>query len=186
MSDNTEKNHTIFKVTNILCALVISFLITGCSFFSTSKSTPSETKSESELKISLVASAEINKSKNQLPSPLNVFVYAVKSKQSFLSTDYLTYLYKNKPNPENEMLIFEYIIRPGETKTIDYKINSDFPYIGVIAAYKDINNAKWSAVYPLSDLRGATWTEKYILFTGPEHEIKVLFSNSVVSIKENG
>lgn len=80
MSDNTEKNHTIFKVTNILCALVISFLITGCSFFSTSKSTPSEAKSASELKISLVASAEINKSKNQLPSPLNIFVYAVKSK----------------------------------------------------------------------------------------------------------
>lgn len=92
MSDNTEKNHTLFKVTNILCALVISFLITGCSFFSTSKSTPSEAKSASELKISLVASAEINKSKNQLPSPLNIFVYAVKSKQSFLSTDYLTYL----------------------------------------------------------------------------------------------
>lgn len=186
MSNNTERKYTLFKVVNILCVLVISFLITGCSFFSTSKSTSSEDKSASELKISLVASAEINKNKNHLPSPLNVFVYAVKSKQSFLSTDYLTYLYKNKPNPENEMLILEYIIRPGETKIIDYKINSEFPYVGVIAAYKDISNAKWSAVYPLSNLRGATWTEKYILFTEPEHEIKVLFSNSVVSIKENG
>ncbi|WP_413484455.1 type VI secretion system lipoprotein TssJ [Morganella psychrotolerans] len=186
MSFNTVMKHTDFKVANILCVLVISLLLTGCSILNFARSTPSEAKSASELKITLVASAEINKSKNRLPSPLNIFVYAVKSKQSFLSTDYLTYLYKNKPNPENEMLILEYIIRPGETKVIDYKINSDYPYIGIISAYKDISNAKWSTVYSLDNLRGATWTEKYILFTEPEHEIKVLFSNSVVSIKENG
>ncbi len=167
------------KFISTLLGLFFVFILMGCS----NQAKKNDISQLKPIKINLIAEHSVNKNQDKKPSPLNVFVYAVKTEQQFLNTDYMTYFYKKANNTDNIKLIEEYVLKPGETKTIDYKIDPDYPYIGAVAAYRDISNAKWNAIFSLLEIKGPTWYQRYLLIPAAENGIDILFSDLVVSIK---
>lgn len=54
--------------------------------------------------------------------------------------------------------VFDGIMLPNETKTIELTLNSGVTAIGVVAAYREIEQAEWNAVFsPLPKKRVQPW-----------------------------
>ena len=43
----------------------------------------------------------------------------------------------------------EFVLSPGETKTFAKTLAADTRFLGVIAAYRDVEHAKWRSVVPI-------------------------------------
>ena len=93
------------------------------------------------------ASQQINPSASRRPSPLLVRVYELKSVAAFNSADFMSLYQADQAALSADLLAKEeFVLEPGETKTFAKKLAADTRFIGVVAAYRDLNHAKWRTV----------------------------------------
>jgi type VI secretion system protein VasD len=85
------------------------------------------------------------------PSPVVVRVYELKSLAAFNGADFFS-LYEKEQETLGADLIGreEYHLRPGETRPYQRQLQPDTKFIGVVAAFRDIETARWrqSAAVP--------------------------------------
>jgi type VI secretion system protein VasD len=93
------------------------------------------------------ASAEVNPSASNRPSPLLVRIYELKSAAGFNSADFMSLYQRDQAQLAADMIAKEeFVLAPGETKTFAKTLAPDTRFIGVVAAYRDIEHAKWRSV----------------------------------------
>ncbi len=93
------------------------------------------------------ASPQINPSASRRPSPLLVRIYELKSVATFNSADFMSLYQGDQAALSADMLAKEeFVLEPGETKTFAKTLAPDTRFIGVVAAYRDLNHAKWRSV----------------------------------------
>jgi type VI secretion system protein VasD len=113
-----------------------------------------------QTKLDLTLNADINQNSNNKgqPSPLMVRVYELKSEALFEATDFFT-LQSNDTNilAADILLREEFLMRPGESRNIRRKSNPETIAIGVIAAYQDLGQSVWRAVYKMPPAPEAVW-----------------------------
>ncbi|WP_241495983.1 type VI secretion system lipoprotein TssJ [Paraburkholderia monticola] len=105
------------------------------------------------VKISVVVHASANPDSSGRPSPVLVRVYELKSTAAFDSADFFTLYGKDQAtlgadlNARNEFLL-----RPGESRSVELTVQQGTKFIGVVAAYRDIERTRWraTAVVPLN------------------------------------
>ena len=100
---------------------------------------------------SVKASADLNPSVNQRPSPLNIRVYELRSDAAFNQADFMA-LYQSEQTVLGPDLVLrdEFTLQPGETRPIVLKVlNADTRFIAVFAAYRNLERARWRAVVPV-------------------------------------
>jgi type VI secretion system protein VasD len=96
------------------------------------------------------ASAEVNPSASNRPSPLLVRIYELKSAASFNAADFMSLYQRDQAQLAADMIAKEeYVLAPGETKTFAKTLAPDTRFIGVVAAYRDVEHAKWRSVVPV-------------------------------------
>jgi type VI secretion system protein VasD len=117
-----------------------------------------EVKEQTKLQLSIEAAGDVNPDSSLRPSPIKVRIYELKDAGSFSEADYFSLDTSDKVTLAADMLAKdEFILRPGESRTIERKSNVQTTAIGILAGYRDLPNATWRAVYKLKEAPAASW-----------------------------
>jgi len=120
--------------------LIVGF--TGCS------GGPSTIK----IKGNIETAPDVNPGPAGRPSPVVVRVYQLRSPGPFLNAGFFD-LYDNANATLGQNLIIweEFELQPGEAREYNTKFDIDTKYVGVIAAYRDLENSRWRELVTLPD-----------------------------------
>lgn len=130
--DRRARRHAIAA-----CGLLAAALLTGCA------SKPVVTP----VALTLAAGADVNPDARGRASPLTVRVYALKTPGAFESADFFSLFEKDQATLGAEMILREEaLLRPGERKQLTLTLPADAKAIGVMAAYRDLDRARWREV----------------------------------------
>jgi type VI secretion system protein VasD len=85
------------------------------------------------------------------PSPVLLRLYELKAPANFDQADFFS-LYQQAQDVLGADLLArdEFLLRPGETRTLERVVEPDARYLGLLAAYRDLDHALWHAVIPLT------------------------------------
>jgi len=101
--------------------------------------------------VTLTAGPDANPDARGRASPLTVRVYALKSPGPFEGADFFSLFEKDQATLGAELVQREEVLlRPGETKKLDFNLPPDAKSIGVMAAFRDLDRARWREVRPVT------------------------------------
>ncbi|MEO6362224.1 MAG: type VI secretion system lipoprotein TssJ [Caldimonas sp.] len=93
------------------------------------------------------ASAQVNPSASRRPSPLLIRIYELKSAATFNAADFMSLYQRDQGALGADMLAKEeFVLNPGESKTFAKVLAPETRFLGVVAAYRDLEHAKWRSV----------------------------------------
>ena len=96
---------------------------------------------------SIQASAQINPSTSKRPSPLLVRVYELKSVAAFNAADFMSLYQRDQAELAADLLgKEEFVLAPGESKAFAKTLSPDTRFLGVVAAFRDLEHSKWRSV----------------------------------------
>lgn len=114
--------------------------LTGCSSHSGS----------TLLDLSLVASPDQNPDVNQRPSPMIVKLVELNASSAFANGDFFALYDAPQATLGPEMVAIETLaVRPGETVQLHLSLKPESSYLGVVAAYRELNGDNWRYLLPL-------------------------------------
>jgi type VI secretion system protein VasD len=135
--------------------LVVACSLTLAACASNDPKTPREAI---RLDLSVMASARVNPDDQKRAAPIVVRIYELKTDSVFNSADFFSLQDKDKTLLTDDLVSRDqFQLRPGEHKTIQTKADPATTTIGVLAAYRDLPNSVWRAVYPLPAAPDAAW-----------------------------
>ena len=121
-----------------LAALGVALLLSACG------SAPPKPASVTG---TVEASAQVNPSASKRPSPILIRVYELKSVATFNGADFMSLYQRDQAELGGDLLAKEeFVLNPGEIKTFAKTLAPDTRFIGVVAAYRDLEHAKWRTV----------------------------------------
>jgi len=145
-----------------LPVLVLALLLAGCSRDKRPDPTPVE--------LMITASPAVNPDRNDRPSPVLVRVYELRSPGAFETADFFGLLEQDQAVLGGEMVNrWEFQLDPGETTRLDASFQAASTTLGIVAAYRDIEQASWRAVMPLR--------------TGRKNELSAMVGRLEVSVE---
>lgn len=129
----------------MLCAAcAAAALLAGCSSTAGRRPVP--------YAIELVAEAGVNPDANGRPSPIQITLYELSSSAAFESQDFFTLQGNAQAALGKELLNTESVtLRPGETRRVSQPGSVAATVVGVVAAYRDLENSRWRMVVPLPE-----------------------------------
>ncbi len=138
-------------------------MLTACSALNSSPTA---------LHASVSASARINLDSRGRSTPVVIRVYLLKSLAAFNAADFFS-LYEKEQQTLADNLVSrdEITLRPGETKVLQTLSGSQGAYVGVIAAFRNIDRAAWRSSAALAN--------------GKTNEIRIAVENDRVIISAN-
>jgi type VI secretion system protein VasD len=90
------------------------------------------------------AASLVNPDINNRPSPIVARFYELKSLSVFNNADFFNLFEQDVALLGEEMLMRDELhFQPGEVKMVERDLQPETRYIGVIGAYRDIENATW-------------------------------------------
>jgi len=121
----------------LLAATMTALVAAGCA------SAPKPTKVSG----SVEASATINPSTSQRPSPLLLRVYELKSPTAFNAADFMSLYQRDQAELAADLVAREELtLAPGESRPLSKMLSPDTRYIGVVAAFRDLEHARWRSI----------------------------------------
>jgi type VI secretion system protein VasD len=130
------------KRRNILAAVLSGLLIAGCGTAAKIME-PDPPK----VVIRIAASTELNPDMMGRPSPVVIRIYELKSDDIFNNADFFA-LYEQDTSILGDTMTGrdEMQIPPGEQAMIEKELDMESRYVGVMAAYRDLDNAIWRGI----------------------------------------
>lgn len=109
----------------------------------------SSTPDPTTVAMSITASSSINPNSSSEPSPVVLRIYQLKSDSAFKAAEFSELFYGDRKVLGADLLgQKEYNVKPGDKLTYDDTVSPETRYIGVVAGFRDIDNATWRAVEP--------------------------------------
>ncbi len=122
-----------------------------------------DAKEPTKLVLNIEAAAGVNPDTSLRPSPIKVRIYELKDPASFSEADYFSLDSTDKIVLAADMLTRdEFILRPGESRSIERKSKPQTTAIGVLAGYRDLPNSTWRFVFKLKEAPDASWMRALI------------------------
>ncbi len=153
---------------NSLMALLLLVFMTACSTpFSVSlpgmgikvgeeKPPPPVKKTAPKLTwldATFTTSSKLNQSASGHASPLKVRIYELKSFRTFKKADFFSLYEDDKATLGADLLEQDELqFKPNKARRYRRKLQPDTRYIGIMAAYRDIDNARWRAILKIKPL----------------------------------
>lgn len=92
----------------------------------------------------LSAQASVNPDVRGRPSPVSVRVYTLKRRTAFESADFFALFERDAATLGGDLVDKEeFQLMPGDTRQIDKVLTPDITFIGVFAAFRDLERAQW-------------------------------------------
>ena len=130
----------ILHLLHIVSYLCMFTVLTACSISPRALLFPTKISSQ------ILASFDINPDANGRPSPLVVRIYELKSNNTFDNADFFKLYDEEEATLGGDLLTRkEFELSPGEGREIIYKAHDQARYFGVVAAYRNIDQARWRA-----------------------------------------
>jgi type VI secretion system protein VasD len=99
---------------------------------------------------SIAAAANMNPSVSKRPSPLLVRVYELKAPTAFNDADFISLYQRDQAELGADLVAREELtLRPGESRPWSKTLAPETRFVGVLAAYRDLEHARWRAVVPI-------------------------------------
>ena len=96
----------------------------------------------------LAADAGVNPDSRGRPSPIVVRVFELKTLAAFDGADFFSLWDREKETLGEDLVAREeFQLRPGEQKKFERTVAPETRHIGVIAAYRDLERARWRGAY---------------------------------------
>lgn len=109
----------------------------------------SSTPDPTTVDITITATATINPNSVSDPSPVVVRVYQLKADSAFKGAEFSELFYNDRKVLGGDLLgQKEYNVKPNDKLTYNDTISGETRYIGVIAGFRDIDNATWRLIVP--------------------------------------
>jgi type VI secretion system protein VasD len=138
--------------------LIMLALLLGALLTFSAKVQAQEAKEQTKLILTIEAAPGVNPDTSLRPSPIKVRIYELKDPGAFSEADYFSLDTTDKVTLAADMLAKdEFILRPGESRTIERKSNAQTTAIGVLAGYRDLPNSTWRMVHKLKEAPAASW-----------------------------
>jgi type VI secretion system protein VasD len=127
----------------ITANLLAGAALSGCSMFGMA--------GPATLNANVVASAQVNPDARKRASPVMVRVFELKSSTVFDQADFVSLFEKEQAVLGADLLARdEFVLRPGEARSITKPLSPDTKFIGVMVAYREIERARWRALVPVA------------------------------------
>ncbi|KAA6187356.1 type VI secretion system lipoprotein TssJ [Thiohalocapsa marina] len=137
-------NPQLRRSSNVLLILAIALLLLqACG-------SPPPPPPETTVEISLAARKDANASPGQPGRPIVVRLYELKASGSFSTADFFS-LYEHAGTVLGADLLGseEINLLPGQGYRIEKTVTQETAYLGVVAAYRDIDRTQWRDLAPI-------------------------------------
>ncbi|ASV99253.1 type VI secretion system lipoprotein TssJ [Paraburkholderia aromaticivorans] len=160
-------------------ALALAFVF-ACALSACASGETKTDKAALKLDLSVVASAGVNPDDQKRAAPIVIRVYELKTDGAFTSADFFSLQDKDKTVLADDLVTrAQFQLRPGESKTIRTRADPATTVVGVLAAYRDLPNSVWRAVYPLPAAPRAVWYR-----ASPELKLTIDLEPNAIRITE--
>jgi len=96
------------------------------------------------LQVTLIATDDVNPDVRGRASPLSVRIMELRSRSGFDAADFFSLYDRDQATLGTELLAKEqYILRPGDTQGYTRKAQGETRFLGVVAAYRDLEGSTW-------------------------------------------
>jgi len=103
------------------------------------------------LGVQISASADVNPDMQGRPSPIILHVMELNSTEQFNRLDYMGLTQPSGAALGAELLgKNQVVLQPGESKSLPLELNPMTTAIGLVAGYRDIDNAAWRRIVPIT------------------------------------
>jgi len=93
------------------------------------------------------ASALLNPSASNRPSPLLVRVYELRSASAFNNADFVSLYQRDQAELAADLVgRDEFMLSPGEARAFNKTLSPETRFLGVLGAFRDLEHAKWRSV----------------------------------------
>lgn len=108
--------------------------------------------STAHIDLQITASNDLNPNKEGRPSPLVIRMYELHTRDEFANGDFFT-IYDNETKTLGKSMLAkdEMEFKPGEKRHIERATNPQTRFLGIVAAYRDIDNARWRALVAIPE-----------------------------------
>ncbi|MDJ0656468.1 MAG: type VI secretion system lipoprotein TssJ [Xanthomonadales bacterium] len=137
----------MLRVNRSIFVLLLAFLalcVSGCA------SKPKPTELEAVVRVA----TNVNPDRSGRPSPVVMWLYELKATAKFLSADYFALAARDSSFMSGEVVNrSEYQLGPGELLDFSAEIDPGAAHVGVVVAFRDLENARWRGVFDLTPNR---------------------------------
>ncbi|MGQ9366168.1 type VI secretion system lipoprotein TssJ [Azospirillum sp. ST 5-10] len=107
----------------------------------------SSTPDPTAVSISVTASDQINPNSAGTPSPVVVRIYELSQPDVFKTADFFDIYDNDQQSLKGTMLgRTEVELLPGKTNKVDHEVSPTTRYLGVLAAFRELDGATWRAL----------------------------------------
>ncbi|SAK89959.1 putative lipoprotein [Caballeronia pedi] len=126
-----------------LCGLWLCALVVACK-------SPPPPPAPTVVRISVNALDGVNPDRTGRPSPVVVRVYELKTTAAFDSADFFTLYGKDQATLGGDLNAKnEFLLRPGDSRSVEQTVQPGTKFVAVVAAYRDIERSRWRASAPV-------------------------------------
>jgi type VI secretion system protein VasD len=109
------------------------------------------------LEINLAATADVNPDIDNRPSPVIVHLLQLSAIDEFNRADYFALTSNDASALGGDVMDkTEIILTPGASKQVNLEVDQKVAYIGLVAGYRDIDNARWRVSQEIDPGRNAS------------------------------
>lgn len=135
-------------------ALIKTLAVLGSVVALAACSTLSPYSHVTKLNLTLTASEQLNPDLNGRPSPIVVRLYELKHPVAFENADFFSLYERAKESLAPDMVATEELeLRPGQTVELKLSVQEGSRYVGVVAAYRDLPEARWRYTVQVTPLQ---------------------------------
>ena len=103
-----------------------------------------------KVKAAVAAAEDLNPDYQGRPSPVNIIVFQLASADAFSNADFFSLFEPEAAVLGGDMLArTQMLLKPGESREWVAEFSKETRFVGVIVAYRDIENAQWRATVAL-------------------------------------
>jgi type VI secretion system protein VasD len=127
----------------LLLLTALAVFLVGCA------STP-EPEPPTLIQARLLAGAEVNPGLDGRAAPVVVRVYLLRNAGLFEGADFFSLYDGDQATLKDDLLSREeFQIPPGGERRLDKEVSEEVRFLGVVAAFRDLEHAVWRAVQPI-------------------------------------
>ncbi|QSA96413.1 type VI secretion system lipoprotein TssJ [Methylococcus sp. EFPC2] len=137
------------NVNRALAYLSLAAALSGCGLFA-AKDEPPPPPPPTRVELKIDVAGNINPGADGQPAPLLLRVYELKGLSAFNSADFFALYDKEQATLGADWSRKqEFLLKPGEQRTLSLEPEADVQFIGVFAAYRQLDTALWRASAPV-------------------------------------
>ncbi len=165
----------LIRSVTAVAAIASSLVLAACA------SGDPKPKEPLRLDVTANAAATVNPDEQKRAAPIIVRIYELKTDGAFNAADFFTLQDKDRTVLADDLVKRDqFQLRPGEHVTITRTVDPATTTLGVLAAYRDLPNSVWRAVYALP----ATPDKAWYRFSTPKLKLTITLEANAIKVTE--